>query len=88
MPQGHPHGPGIRKPYNDIGARLIEQGRPDEAVPWLQKAMTAKRCESYSYFNIGRIRERKGEWFGAVEAYRRALAEYPSDALAAQALMN
>ncbi len=30
-------------PYNDIGVYLIELGRSDEAVPWLQKAITAKR---------------------------------------------
>ncbi len=28
-------------PYNDIGAYLIQLGRPDEAVPWLHKAITA-----------------------------------------------
>ncbi len=30
-------------PYNDIGAYLIELGRPEEAIPWLGKAITATR---------------------------------------------
>ncbi len=30
-------------PYNDIGVYLIDLGRLDEAIPWLEKAMGAKR---------------------------------------------
>ena len=36
-------------PYNDIGVYLIELGRPEEAVPWLQKAITAKRIAATSF---------------------------------------
>jgi Tfp pilus assembly protein PilF len=35
--------PDFGNPYNDIGAYLMQQGRYDEAIPWLQKAMTAPR---------------------------------------------
>ena len=30
--------PDFGNPYNDIGAYLIEMGRLDEAIPWLEKA--------------------------------------------------
>ena len=38
--------PEFGNPYNDIGAYLIELGRPDEAVPWLQRANRAARYEA------------------------------------------
>ncbi len=57
-------------------------------MPWLVKATRAKRYESYCfpYFNLGRIWERKGDWFRAIQAYRSALAENANYSLAAQAL--
>src|SRR5213594_1909102 len=49
--------PGFGNPYNDIGAYLIEKGKPDEAIPWLEQAIRAPRYEAYHYpwFNLGRI---------------------------------
>ena len=41
--------PDYGNPYNDIGAYLIELGKADEAVPWLEKAMGAKRYCCYEY---------------------------------------
>jgi tetratricopeptide (TPR) repeat protein len=35
--------PDFGNPYNDIGAYLIELGRDDEAVPWLERAKQAAR---------------------------------------------
>lgn len=72
--------PEFGNPYNDIGAYLIEKGRLDEAVPWLERAIEAPRYEarSYPHMNLGRIWEKKGRWIEAARAYRRALAEAPS----------
>ena len=44
-------------PYNDIGAYLIELGRLDDAIPWLEKAVTAARYCSYFYAhtNLARV---------------------------------
>ncbi len=80
--------PDFGNPYNDIGAYLIEQGKLEEAIPWLEKATQAKRYESYCFphFNLGRIWEQKGEWVRALEAYRNALLENSNYALAAKAL--
>jgi len=63
--------PSFGNPYNDIGAYLIEMGRPDEAIPWLEKATRAARYEAphYPHFNLGRV-------FVAKEMYNRALSEF------------
>jgi len=80
--------PDFGNPYNDIGAYLIEKGRLDEAVPWLEKATRAVRYESYCYphLNLGRIWEKKGDWYQAMEEYQKALKANPDYSLAAKAL--
>lgn len=72
--------PEFSNPYNDIGAYLIELGRPDEAFPWLRSALQAPRAHSYCYphYNMGRAHEALGEMDGAISAYDRALTEDPS----------
>lgn len=67
--------PDFGNPYNDIGAYLIELGRLDEAIPWLEKATHARRYEAraYPYMNLGRIYQRKAHWFEALRHYRRAM---------------
>jgi tetratricopeptide (TPR) repeat protein len=80
--------PDFGNPYNDIGAYLIEKGQLDEAVPWLEKATRAPRYQSYCFphLNLGRIWEKKGEWYRAMEAYEEALKANPEYVLAAKAL--
>jgi len=59
--------PTFGNPYNDIGAYLLELGKPEEAVPWLEKAIRSERYQSYHYpwYNLGRV-------FLALETYSRA----------------
>jgi Tfp pilus assembly protein PilF len=80
--------PDFGNPYNDIGAYLIEKGQLDEAIPWLEKATQAPRYQSYCFphLNLGRIWEKKGEWYRAMEEYQNALKANPDYALAAKAL--
>ena len=80
--------PDFGNPYNDIGAYLIEKGRYDEAVSWLEKATAAKRYDSYCFphYNLGRVWEKKGDWFRAVAAYQNALKDNPDYTLARKAL--
>ncbi len=68
--------PDFGNPYNDIGAYLIEQGLLDEAIPWLEKAVQAKRYDTYCFpwVNLGRIWERKGQLERAAGCYKKALA--------------
>ena len=35
--------PDFGNPYNDIGAYLLQQGKVDEAIPWLRRALDAPR---------------------------------------------
>lgn len=80
--------PDFGNPYNDIGAYLIEKGELDEAIPWFQKAMQAKRYESpaFPHLNLGRVYERKGNWTEAIAAYKQALALNPDYVLAKKSL--
>lgn len=80
--------PDYGNPYNDIGAYLIELGRMDEAIPWLQRALRARRYDHYCFpwMNLGRIWERKGQWHRAIECYKMALECDPCYKPAARAL--
>lgn len=80
--------PDYGNPYNDIGVYLIELGRPDEAVPWLEKALGAKRycCYQYPHFNLGRVLLGRGEVRAAARAFRRALTYDPDYLPARQGL--
>lgn len=72
--------PSLGNPYNDIGAYLIELGRPEEAVEWLDRALSAERYESYCYphFNLGRAFEMTGYKNKASEYYRKSLEADPA----------
>ena len=75
-----PLDPDYGNPYNDIGLYLIELGRPEEAIPWLEKAMIAKRycCYLYAHVNMGRALLVKGRFAEARRAFERALAYDPA----------
>ncbi len=80
--------PSFGNPYNDIGAYLIELGKPEEAVPWLEKAIQAKRydCRHFAYYNLGRIMEATWNWHEAKVCYKKALHENPDYELAKNAI--
>lgn len=67
--------PEFGNPYNDIGAYLLQMGKIDEAISWLEKGKIAKRYENPEFpcCNLGRIYELKGLWPLAMEEYRKAL---------------
>lgn len=77
--------PDFGNPYNDIGVYLIDLGRPQEAVPWLEKATKAKRycCYQFPHFNLGRVWLAQGRIEEARRAFERAL-EYDPDYLPAR----
>lgn len=66
-------------PYNDIGAYLIELGRLDEAIPWLEKAAAAPRycCPFYAHTNLARVYLQKGLREKARKCLLRALEVNP-----------
>ena len=80
--------PTFGNPYNDIGAYLIELGKLEEAIPWLQQATEAPRYEArvYPWMNLGRVHELLGRFREAIEHYRKAVEVEPRYLPAAQAL--
>jgi tetratricopeptide (TPR) repeat protein len=80
--------PEFGNPYNDIGAYLIGLERFDEAIPWLERAITAKRYDPrhFPYFNLGRAYLAKGSINRARELFQQSLEIEPRYTLARQAL--
>jgi tetratricopeptide (TPR) repeat protein len=78
--------PEFGNPYNDIGAYLLQQGKYDEALTWLELALKAKRFSSkhYTHLNIGKILEQKGLWFEALDEYRISMELAPDYLIAKQ----
>jgi tetratricopeptide (TPR) repeat protein len=66
--------PEYGNPYNDIGAYLIEKSQPDEAVEWLEKAITSRRYDAYHYawYNLGRVYVAKEMYNKARECFEKA----------------
>ena len=71
--------PDYGNPYNDIGVYLIDLGRPEEAIPWLEKAISAKRycCYQFPHFNLGRVHVMRGNLDAARRSFERALRHDP-----------
>jgi Tfp pilus assembly protein PilF len=80
--------PDFGNPYNDIGVYLIDLNRYDEAIPWLELAMKARRYEPrhFPYFNLGRVYLAKGMINRARELFQKSLSIEPRYTLARQAL--
>ena len=82
--------PEFGNPYNDIGAYLIGLERFDEAIPWLERAIAAKRYDPrhFPYFNLGRAYLAKDLINRAREQFQKALEIEPRYTLARRALEN
>lgn len=80
--------PDFGNPYNDIGAYLIDLERYDEAIPWLERAIAAKRYDPrhFPHFNLGRAYLAKGLLNRAREQFQKALEIEPRYTLARQAI--
>lgn len=67
--------PDFGNPYNDIGVYMVELGRLDEAIPWLEGAKKAPRYDPRHYpsFNLGRVYVLKGMIVKAIEEFREAI---------------
>jgi tetratricopeptide (TPR) repeat protein len=80
--------PDFGNPYNDIGVYLVWLGRPDEAIPWLRKAISAKRycCYQFPHFSLGQILLNKGRVLEARRLFEKALKFDPDYAPAKEAL--
>ncbi len=74
--------PEFGNPYNDIGAYLIELGRFEEAIPWLERAKHAVRYEPrhYPHINLGHIHVIRNDIPAAVRELRAAVGLDPGHA--------
>ena len=80
--------PEFGNPYNDIGVYLMQQGKLEEAIPWLEKAKQAKRYEprQFPLMNLGRIYLKQGRWWEALREFEGAVRTAPADVGARKAL--
>jgi tetratricopeptide (TPR) repeat protein len=80
--------PEFGNPYNDIGVYLMQQGKLDEALPWLDKAKRAPRYEprQFPFMNTARIHMKQGRWWEALRELEGAVRAAPTDKAAHQAL--
>ena len=76
--------PAYGNPYNDIGSYLVHEGKPDEAVPWFEKAKRAERYEPrhFPYLNLGRLYAARGLVTEAAQEFEEALRLAPGDPVA------
>lgn len=67
--------PDFGNPYNDIGVYLMEKREYEAAIPWLVKAMQAKRYEPrhYPHINMARACAKRGKIDEAIAELRKAL---------------
>ena len=72
--------PDYGNPYNDIGTYLIDLGQSEEAIPWLKKAMAAKRycCYQFPHYNLGRVLLMQGKVSEARKSLERAISYDPN----------
>ena len=82
--------PDFGNPYNDIGSYLINLGKHNEAIFWLEKAIEAPDYEPrhFPYYNLGRVYEKQGSWYLALECYADALKVNPDYELAKTAFVR
>ena len=76
--------PDFGNPYDDIGAYLINLERFEEAIAWLELAISAKRYSNreFAHFNLGVVYEKMGLWFEALDEYKKAFSLAPDYKLA------
>jgi Tfp pilus assembly protein PilF len=73
--------PDFGNPYNDIGVYLMQQGKLEEAIPWLEKAKAAPRYEprQFPYMNLGRLYIKQGRWTEAQRELEAGARVAPQD---------
>ncbi|MBI3998826.1 MAG: tetratricopeptide repeat protein [Armatimonadetes bacterium] len=80
--------PEFGNPWNDIGAYLLQLGEPEQAIPYLQRALQTRRYDSYhfAHMNLGRAYLLLGRFEDARGAFRQALEVEPDYEPAKEAL--
>ncbi len=74
--------PDAFEPYDAMGNARLRQGRPAEAIPFLEKAAEIAPSNSFPLYNLGVALQRLGRNREAERAYRKALDLEPNHAMA------
>ena len=76
--------------WNDVGTYLVELGRIEESILYFERAIRAHHCDAPHdpHFNLGRVYERLGRWYEAVDEYDQAAALLPADTGAMRARIS
>jgi len=66
--------------FNDIGAYLIVKGDYEEAIIYLNQAIECTKYTTphFPHYNLGRIYERRGDWFEALAEYKKCIDIEPT----------
>jgi tetratricopeptide (TPR) repeat protein len=82
--------PNFGNPYNDIGAYLIEKGRHDDAIPWLEQAIKSSRYDAYHYpwYNLGRAYVAKELYTKARRCFEKSIEIEPRYKPAAEGIQK
>jgi len=82
--------PDFGNPYNDIGVYLMQKGQLEEAMPWLERAKSAKRYEPrhFPYLNLSRIYMALDDKMRALDEFAGALEIHPDDPVALAAIKS
>ncbi|MCX6152411.1 MAG: tetratricopeptide repeat protein [Ignavibacteriales bacterium] len=66
-------------PYNDIGSYLVSLEKYDDSIQWFEKAIKAARYNlpHLPYYNLGKVFEKKGDWFKALKFYKESVKINP-----------
>ena len=80
--------PDFGNPYNDIGAYLVELGRPEEAIPWFERAKRSTRYEPrhFPYLNLSHIYMKRNDIIAAVRELRSVVTIEPTHTAARRML--
>jgi tetratricopeptide (TPR) repeat protein len=75
--------------YSDIGFYLLKLDRVDEAISWLEEALSVDDFDGkfYTYYNLGRAYEKSGRWHEGIKMYDKALNLKKGFALAKKKLL-
>ena len=67
--------PDFGESYHDIGSYLVSLGREEDAIHWFEKAIEMNSADSncHSYYNLGKIYEKKGDWLKALKHFNKAI---------------
>lgn len=71
--------PEYGNPWNDIGSYLMAKGELDGAIPYLKRALEAKRycCPHFPHLNLGNLYAEQGKFREAKREFERVLELQP-----------